>query len=1454
MKSGNESAASDSSRSGFSPPGPRRWTRAGLAALLAIGVVAFAGAQKGPAAPASSKGTAPVRQPSDAELIRRRTAWFHDQRAFPLGFIPAGARLRALEQLRQMKAAQQQTRQFQTFGAAAASDPPWTPVGPQPSTSPDFAPFVSGRVTALALDPHDTTGNTVYLGAAQGGVWKTTNSGITWTPLTDSQPSLAVGSLAIDPSTTTSTIYVGTGEENFAIDSYYGAGVLKSTDGGTTWTQDNTFKALIPISSRSGGPRIGALAIDPLNHSILLAAVQGSGSVLQSGIWCSADAGVTWAHVLPAAGITGVPATDVVFGADGTAYAGLTILDSSIPNPNSGVSGVYRSATPVPPVTSCMAFASGSWTQLALPGVSNTSIGRVALGIGPISSMVSKTTLFAAIADALSGSMDLLGVFTSSNGGSTWTQLTDPLTQPFTGFCEAQCFYDLVIRVDPGNPNVVFAGGSATPAFGGNATLIRSTNGGASWTEVSNNTTSNGIHVDMHAIAFSATGSVMYVGNDGGVWSTANPTATAISWTNRNATLGTLQFYPGLSVHPSNPAFRSFGGTQDNGLQRYNGGIPSNLLQWDDTGTLGDGGFTAIDPNFPSNTFAASEFFPGFFLLIVKSTQNGDGLGLVGFAGTNPTFACIAGTIQPPCPATGINIGDRGNFIPPLVIDPNSSTTSERVYFGTFQLYRSLDGGNTWNSISPDLTLPVGALAGCMGTDGVDCLSAVAVAPSDPNTIYTGAGNSQVNVSRNALLAPSSVTWTNITTGLPTRAVTAIAVHPANPQTAYVTFSGFSSCSSCDHLGHVFQTLTGGPPWTDISGIAPNNLPDIPVNDTVIDPDVPNTLYVATDIGVFVTSNANLGAGTTWAPLGTGLPNVAVLSLKLDRAARQLFGATHGRSVWEFQLSAVPAFNLATINPASASVGGVSFPLTVTGNGFTPSSVVKWTIGSNTFTLMPQLVTPPPSATQFAVSVPQAAIAGGGVAQVQVATDSTLTMLSSPLLFTVLNPVPTVTSISPTTSTAPAASNLTLRITGTGFTASSLVQLFQLAPLNSSCLSTTLNSSTQLTSVIQASCLNFGGEFVTVVTNPPPGGGSSCPSPDPLLCPAATLTARAPAPANDPISAATIIGANSLTLIEDNSGATANTGSISDPIPPSTPGLGCDFVSQAVNMGVANSVWFKFTASVSGPIIIDTIGSAYDTILSVWTGTPGSLANIACNDDINPGVDRVSRVSFNANVSVTYFVMVSAFEGDGGKTVLNFSGSVTPTPNYVTAALPTSATVKAGQSTSAITVTLTPQTGSVSGSVTLFCSGLPANAKISCSFSSSSSSFVPPNTVNLGTSAVMVTLTISTTATSGAFPVPLGPATRLPVYAPWLSLATMALLSSLWVARRALRRRLVFSFACAFLLVALLVLQVSCSGGGTGTRTPVPGTPPGIYPVTVGSNPPSSGGQAPPMVTLTVTP
>src|SRR5205085_10877250 len=180
---------------------------------------------------------------------------------------------------------------------------PTTPFGDRSGGGP----VASGRVSALAIDPRNN--NVVYAGGAVGGVWKTTNGGTTWTPLTDTQASLAIGSIVLAPSNP-DVIYVGTGESNFS-ESYYGAGVLKSTDAGATWTQlagpfVGPFGATQSIGD--GGAEIGGLAVSPTNPNLVLAAVMktvNSSAFSDSGIYRTTDGGQNWTLVLAGAG--GVP-------------------------------------------------------------------------------------------------------------------------------------------------------------------------------------------------------------------------------------------------------------------------------------------------------------------------------------------------------------------------------------------------------------------------------------------------------------------------------------------------------------------------------------------------------------------------------------------------------------------------------------------------------------------------------------------------------------------------------------------------------------------------------------------------------------------------------------------------------------------------------------------------------------------------------------------------------------------------------------------------------------------------------------------------------------------------------------------------------------------------------------------------------------------------------------------
>ena len=771
----------------------------------------------------------PTPQKEAADAQRLRQDWFYRQRAFPHQYVPAGAHRRALNELNQILVTETTARAFalRAAPAAMASSPSWVFVGPQPINTSYTFPVVSGRVSALAVDPGDA--NTVYLGSAQGGIWKTTNGGTSWTPLTDSEASIAIGAVVLDPSNS-STIYVGTGEENFSGDSYYGAGILKSINGGTAWTQIcGPFCGPIgPDGHYGGGARIGGLAVHPTNGQILLAAVALLGA---DGVYRSSDGGASWTQVL-----SGNPADAVLF--DPTngniAYASLGNVFGG------GTEGVFKSSD-----------SGQTWAPINGTGpniLDLTNAGRIALAIAPSNS----ATLYAGIADISNG--NLVGLFKTTDGGTNWTPLTST-----PDYCTPVCNYANVIAVQPTNPNVVFAGGGFV------TTLVRSLDGGVTWDTLQSAQNSGFLHADMHALSFSSDGNTLYLGNDGGAYVATQVTDATPTFTALNSTLGTAQFYPGLSIHPTNPQI-AIGGTQDNGTLTYSGS-----LTWSDV-ECGDGGYTAIDFNTPSTMYTACQGID-----IFKSTSNG-------------TFGSWSSVNN------GINLGDRVDFIPPLVMDPSNS---QILYFATNRVYQTTDGASSWTAISPDLT---------GGNSFFGVISAIAVAPNDSNTVYVGTMDDMVQVTTNAG-AGTMATWTNVSGGLPPRVVTHVAVDPATSTTAYATFSGFTGFG--DKLGHVFQTKNGGGSWTDISG----NLPNTPVNFLVTAPDAPQTLFVGTDVGVFYTTTG----GGTWTSLVNGLPRVAVLGLTLQASSRTLRASTHGRSAWDMDVTSIvpPALKIISITQPS---------------------------------------------------------------------------------------------------------------------------------------------------------------------------------------------------------------------------------------------------------------------------------------------------------------------------------------------------------------------------------------------------------------------------------------------------------------------------------------------------------------------------------------------------------
>jgi hypothetical protein len=245
---------------------------------------------------------------------------------------------------------------------------------------------------------------------------------------------------------------------------------------------------------------------------------------------------------------------------------------------------------------------------------------------------------------------------------------------------------------------------------------------------------------------------------------------------------------------------------------------------------------------------------------------------------------------------------DRTNWNTPVALDPSNPAT---LYFGANVLYRSTNRGNFWEAISPDLTdgePPSGSLS--YGT-----ITAIAIAPSDPLTIYAGTDDGNVQVTTD-----SGENWNNISSGLPDRFVSKLAVHPDESTTAFVALSGYRNV---DYQPHLLQTTDGGETWLDISG----NLPEIPINDVVLDPDWPSILYIANDLGVWYTLNN----GEEWQVLGTGFPLTVVNDLVVHGPTRKLVAATFGRSMLEYDISGITP-PVATTEPSVENTALSVFP------------------------------------------------------------------------------------------------------------------------------------------------------------------------------------------------------------------------------------------------------------------------------------------------------------------------------------------------------------------------------------------------------------------------------------------------------------------------------------------------------------------------------------------------
>jgi hypothetical protein len=688
--------------------------------------------------------------------------------------IPLGAKEAAIRQLRSLP--------------LATPPGPWAAIGPQPITNGQglgtrgfcgkgTTPNVSGRATSITFGG---VAGTIYLGTAGGGVWKSIDGGMSWKPLTDQQVSLAIGALAVVPDAGgQDVIYAGTGESNQSQDSNFGLGILKSVDGGQTWTrpplavttfQNQGFARIAVVPGKNTGS-------DALYAATMRTFINSATSVgdapppITAGLFQSTNGGEDWQMLsgkgnLPSGGQVDGAASEVVVNP-----ANSKLVYAGINGKTNG--GIWQSVD-------------GGMNWNRVPGMPNR-IARVAIAISPDgNTLYAGITTFNAKNEAF-----LTANFVTNDAGENWQKVALPAvirTPKKVCLALGQGDYNLAIMSDPSDSKTVYE------ALIG---IYKSTTGGKQWKLIS-----SGSHSDFHALAFN--GASLYTANDGGIFVTSNGGATWNSSLNQK--LNTIQFQ---SAVVSGTSTTVVGGTQDNGTDVYTG-TPAWTQQME-----GDGGIAALARTKTGIAFGEFQFEGAPNEHVARFTVGTTGRSLI-----SPPF-----TKQ-----------DKGQFYTPLILDPSND---DRLLVATNRIWESCSAGAmrrcnattgtkqprnriNWRAISP--------ITGKMFAPTP--LTGIAIAPTNPAVLYAIThlveigGKTQgpfVYVSNNS--EAKSPTFTDRSSNLSdagaTTGLTSIAISPIDPATAAVSATGFTGTR-----GHIFLTQDSGAHWKDLGETS--GFPNIP--------------------------------------------------------------------------------------------------------------------------------------------------------------------------------------------------------------------------------------------------------------------------------------------------------------------------------------------------------------------------------------------------------------------------------------------------------------------------------------------------------------------------------------------------------------------------------------------------------------------------------------------------
>lgn len=750
----------------------------------------------------------------------------------------------------------------------------WRQVGPANT---------SGRIADVEGIPHPS--KTFFVAAAAGGIWKTTNNGVTFRPVFDTHRVISMGDLAIAPSDTMQ-VWAGTGEPNSRNSISPGGGVYKSMDGGLTWKLMGLEKT----------QAIGRIVVHPTNPDIVYVAALGAiwNANKERGLYKTTDGGASWElvkFISDKAGVVDValdPSNpDVVWAASWERVRGPYFLQSGGPG-----SALWKSTD-----------AGRTWTEVKGNGFPESMKGRISIAIAASNPRVMYTMVEA---DTMPNPAPRVargqpapakkppqvrpsGLYRSEDGGVTWVRTNSENTRPF---------YYSQVRVHPKKPDRVYW--SSTP--------VKVSNDGG---KTAMNATV-GIHVDHHAMWIDPVDpDRMVVGNDGGIGISYDQGGSYIF----PNTFAIAQPY-NVSFDMAVP-YNVCAGLQDNGSwcgpSRRKSGVITSAM-WKVVGG-GDGFVTQQDPTDPNIVYSESQ--GGNIGRVNMATGERTGLAKPNWRATwmmweDSIIVARGDTMVPETSPIKKRIAEfrarqkadsagldlRWNWNTPFIISPHAATT---LYMGANRVMKSTKRGDEMFPISPELsyadTMKIrvstrttgGITPDNTGAETYGTIVSLAESPLRPGLLYAGTDDGRVWSTRN-----DGGAWeehTRAFPGLPANAyVSEIEPSPHDSSTWFVTFDNHRAG---DFTPYVFMTRDGGRTFASIAANLPTGGPDF-VHVIKQDPVNADLLFVGTDVGVYVSANM----GRSWQRFMTGLPTVPVNDLKIHPRDRELIAATHGRAVW----------------------------------------------------------------------------------------------------------------------------------------------------------------------------------------------------------------------------------------------------------------------------------------------------------------------------------------------------------------------------------------------------------------------------------------------------------------------------------------------------------------------------------------------------------------------------